>query len=98
MMAENPEEAILGQLSESSKAISALPDCRTVARKMYCNLVRRIKLLSPLFEELKDGAGGEKLGDDVVKGLDALRIALDTALQLLNSVHEGSKIFQVSRN
>ncbi|KAL8051718.1 hypothetical protein ABFX02_06G166200 [Erythranthe guttata] len=92
-MAENPEEAILSQLSESVKAITALPECKTVSRKMYGNLVRRIKLLSPLFEELKD-AGEEQLADDVVQGLDALRIALDSALQLLKSVHEGSKIFQ----
>ncbi|KAK4403906.1 U-box domain-containing protein 14 [Sesamum angolense] len=95
MMAENTkEEWVLSQLSEYVRAISALPDCRTVSKKMYCNLVRRVKLLSPLFEELKDGRAEEELGDDVVTGLDSLRIALDSALQLLKSVHEGSKIFQ----
>lgn len=95
-MAENPKlEGILSQLSESVKAICALPECRTVSKKMYCNLVRRVKLLSPLFEELQDGAGGEELGDDVVQGLDSLRIALDSAFELLKSAHEGSKIFQV---
>ncbi|KAL0452132.1 UNVERIFIED_CONTAM: U-box domain-containing protein 14 [Sesamum latifolium] len=94
-MAENTkEEWVLSQLSEYVRAISALPDCRTVSKKMYCNLVRRVKLLSPLFEELKDGRAEEELGDDVVRGLDSLRIALDSALQLLKSVHEGSKIFQ----
>ncbi|KAL0382690.1 UNVERIFIED_CONTAM: U-box domain-containing protein 14 [Sesamum calycinum] len=96
MMAENTkEEWVLSQLSEYVRAISALPDCRTVSKKMYCNLVRRVKLLSPLFEELKDGRAEEELGDDVVTGLDSLRIALDSALQLLKSVHEGSKIFQI---
>lgn len=95
-MAENPKvEAILSQLNESTKAVCALPECRTVSKKMYGNLVRRVKLLSPLFEELQDGAGGKDLGDDVVRGLDSLRIALDAALDLLKSVHEGSKIFQV---
>ncbi|KAL0403505.1 UNVERIFIED_CONTAM: U-box domain-containing protein 14 [Sesamum radiatum] len=94
-MAENTkEEWVLSQLSEYVRAISALPDCRTVSKKMYCNLVRRVKLLSPLFEELKDGRAEEELGDEVVRGLDSLRIALDSALQLLKSVHEGSKIFQ----
>ncbi|KAL0358635.1 UNVERIFIED_CONTAM: U-box domain-containing protein 14 [Sesamum angustifolium] len=94
-MAENTkEEWVLSQLSEYARAISALPDCRTVSKKMYCNLVRRVKLLSPLFEELKDGRAEEELGDDVVTGIDSLRIAVDSALQLLKSVHEGSKIFQ----
>ncbi|KAL6497718.1 U-box domain-containing protein 14 [Orobanche hederae] len=95
MMAENSkEEALLSQLSESVNRISALPECRTVSRKMYCNLVRRVKLLSPLFEELKDGREVKEFADDVVRGLDSLRVALDSALELLKSVHHGSKIFQ----
>ncbi|KAL3649996.1 U-box domain-containing protein 14 [Castilleja foliolosa] len=95
MMAENSkDEVLLSQVSESVKAISSLPDCRTVSRKMYCNLVRRVKLLSPLFEELKDGGDDAELGDDVVSGLDSLRLALGSALELLKSVLDGSKIFQ----
>ncbi|KAL8518051.1 hypothetical protein ACS0TY_009370 [Phlomoides rotata] len=94
-MAENPKvEAVLSQLNESAKAVCALPECRTVTKKMYGNLVRRVKLLTPMFEELQDGAGRKELGDDVVRGLDSLRIALDAALELLKSVLEGSKIFQ----
>ncbi|KAG6402266.1 hypothetical protein SASPL_139143 [Salvia splendens] len=94
-MAENPElEGLVSQLSETATAICVLPECRTVAKRMYGNLVRRVKLLSPLFEELQDGGGGIELGNDVVKGLDSLRIAIDSALELLKSVHEGSKIFQ----
>ncbi|KAI3729846.1 hypothetical protein L6452_18517 [Arctium lappa] len=54
---------------------------------------RVMKLLSPLFEELKDS--GEQLDDDDVEGLQSLKIALNLALQLLKSVNEGSKIFQV---
>ncbi|CAA2959230.1 U-box domain-containing 14 [Olea europaea subsp. europaea] len=92
-MSESPREAVLSQISYSVKAISGLPECRTIAKKMYCNLVRRVKLLSPLFEELREGEE-EELGSDVVKGLDSLRIALDSALEMLKSVHEGSKIFQ----
>ncbi|KAL3838297.1 hypothetical protein ACJIZ3_022888 [Penstemon smallii] len=88
------DEAVLSQLSESVKAISGLPECRTVCKKMYCNLVRRVKLLSPLVEELKDREEGDELGNDVVMGLESLRIALDSALELLKSVVEGSKIFQ----
>ncbi|CAA0825336.1 U-box domain-containing protein 14 [Striga hermonthica] len=95
MMGESTrDEALLGQLSESVREIYELPECRTVSRKMYCNLVRRVKLLSPLFEELKDVGEDGELGDDVVRGLESLRIALDSALELLKSVHKWSKIFQ----
>lgn len=88
----NSQEALLSQLSEATRTVSTLPECRAVVKKIYCNLVRRIKLLSPLFEELKDGE--EELQDDVVRGLELLRIALNSALELLKSVHEGSKILQ----
>ncbi|XP_027111504.1 U-box domain-containing protein 14 [Coffea eugenioides] len=88
----NSQEALLSQLSETIRTVSTLPECRAVVKKIYCNLVRRIKLLSPLFEELKDGE--EELQDDVVRGLELLRIALNSALELLKSVHEGSKILQ----
>lgn len=88
----NSQEALLSQLSEATRTVSTLPECRAVVKKIYCNLVRRIKLLSPLFEELKDGE--EELQDDVVSGLELLRIALNSALELLKSVHEGSKILQ----
>nr|GMC53981.1 U-box domain-containing protein 14 [Ipomoea batatas] len=88
------KEAILCQLTELIAAISSLPECQTVSKKMYSNLVRRVKLLSPLFEDLKDSDEGDKLGDDVVKGLELLRLALGSALELLKSVHDGSKIFQ----
>lgn len=89
---ENPQDALLSQLSETIWIISGLPECRTVSKKMYSNLVRRIKLLSPLFEELRDSE--EELQDDIVRGLEFFRIALDSALGLLKSVHDGSKIFQ----
>ncbi|KAL2508185.1 U-box domain-containing protein 14 [Forsythia ovata] len=85
-MTQSPKEAVLSQISDLVKAISGLPECRTVAKKM-------VKLLSPLFEELRDGEE-EELGSDIVKGLDSLRIALDSALEMLKSVHEGSKIYQ----
>ncbi|KAI5648598.1 hypothetical protein M9H77_34603 [Catharanthus roseus] len=89
---EISQEALLSQLSEIIRIISGLPECRMVSRKMYSNLIRRIKLLSPLFEELKDSE--EEFQDDIVKGLELLRIGLNSALELLKYVHEGSKIFQ----
>ena len=86
-------ELLLSRLSESTKAISELSDCRNVCKKMYGNLVRRAKLLSPLFEELRDSEVG--LDDDVVKAFESLRLGLDSATQLLNSVNGGSKLYLV---
>ncbi|XP_071705805.1 U-box domain-containing protein 14-like [Rutidosis leptorrhynchoides] len=94
-MANNQEEEIdlVSQLVDLVREISGLPECRNALRKMYGNLMRRVKLLSPLFEELKDN---EQIldDDDDVKGLQALKIALNLAFELLKSVNEGSKIFQ----
>jgi hypothetical protein len=90
---EDPEDSVLSRLVESVRAISELPECRNVCRKMYGNLVRRVKLLSPLFEELRDSQ--EELGEEEVKALESLRLALDSAKDLLGSVNGGSKLYQV---
>ncbi|KZV32822.1 U-box domain-containing protein 14-like [Dorcoceras hygrometricum] len=89
-MAENSkDDDVLSQLCELVDAIYGLPDCRTVSKKMYGNLVRRLKLLSPLFEEVKEG-----VESDAIEGFISLRAAIESALELLQSVQEGSKIFQ----
>ncbi|VFQ63456.1 unnamed protein product [Cuscuta campestris] len=90
---DNSKEALLCQLTDLIVAISSLPECKTVSRKMYSNLVRRVKLLSPLFEDLMD-IEDKKLGDDAIEGLELLRLSLCSALELLRSVNEGSKISQ----
>ncbi|KAI3706542.1 hypothetical protein L6452_24352 [Arctium lappa] len=82
---------------ESSQRVSWFPQGVFHSRKERRNMALslwRVKLLSPLFEELKDS--GEQLDDDDVEGLQSLKIALNLALQLLKSVNEGSKIFQVT--
>ncbi|KAI3784094.1 hypothetical protein L1987_43186 [Smallanthus sonchifolius] len=82
----------VSQLLDSVREFSGLPECRNVARDLYGNLVRRVKLLSPLFEELEDSE--EQLDDDALQVLQSLKIALNFALDLLKSVNEGSKTFQ----
>ncbi|MFS7948626.1 hypothetical protein Hanom_Chr06g00562081 [Helianthus anomalus] len=84
---------LVSQLVDSVREISGLPECRNAVRKMYGNLMRRVKLLSPLFEELKDNE--QQLDDGDLKGLQALRVALNLALEVLKSVNDGSKIYQV---
>lgn len=88
------KEELINELTELIDVVSGLPECRSVSKRMYSNLVRRVKLLSPLVEDLKDSDGVE-VGDDVVHGLELLKIALISGLELLKSVNEGSKILQV---
>ncbi|CAK9133521.1 unnamed protein product [Ilex paraguariensis] len=89
---DDAKKEVVSQLGELIKDISGLPECRNVSKELYSDLVRRVKLLSPLFEELEDR--DEELSDDVVLGLEALKIAFIRAIELLRSVNEGSKIFQ----
>ncbi|KAK4834774.1 hypothetical protein QYF36_000414 [Acer negundo] len=89
----NQEPELLSGLVESVKEISGLAECKNVFKKMHGNLVRRIKLLSPLFEELRDS--DEEITQQHIKGFEMLRIALDSSLNLLKSVDEGSKLYQV---
>ncbi|PON36546.1 Beta-catenin [Parasponia andersonii] len=91
-MEEDSRNSVLSQLVDSVKAISELPECRNVFRKISGDLVRRVKLLSPLFEELRDG--DEAIAEEEMKSLESLRIALDSTMELLNSVNHGSKIYQ----
>ncbi|KAL5569388.1 hypothetical protein UlMin_025963 [Ulmus minor] len=92
-MEVDPRSSKLSQLVELVKAISESPECRNVFKKMYGNLVRRVKLLSPLFEELRDS--DEALDEEEMKGFESLRVALDSTKELLMSVNRESKLYQV---
>ncbi|KAL3732024.1 hypothetical protein ACJRO7_028809 [Eucalyptus globulus] len=90
------DEASPSRLVESIKEVAGLPECRNCCKRMYGNLVRRIKLLSPLFEELRDGGGGGggEVGEEGRRGFEMLRAALDSAVVVLRSVNQGSKLYQ----
>ena len=91
---DDPNGELVSQLVEAIRDISGVPECRNASTKVYSNLVRRVKLLSPLFEELKD-SDQQQLGEDEVQGLQSLKLALNFTMDLLRSVNQGSKIFQV---
>ncbi|KAF8396542.1 hypothetical protein HHK36_018166 [Tetracentron sinense] len=84
--------SVVDQLIEIMKEICGFPECRNTSKNMYWNLVRRLKLLSPFFDDLKDIEEG--LGDEEVQALVFLKTALEMAMELLRSVNEGSKIYQ----
>ncbi|KAH7547860.1 hypothetical protein ACOSP7_032884 [Xanthoceras sorbifolium] len=90
---KNQAPELLSGLVESVKQISGLAECKNGFKKMHGNLVRRIKLLSPLFEELRDSE--EEIAQQHIKGFEMLRIALDSSFNLLKSVNDGSKLYQV---
>ncbi|KAK9105494.1 hypothetical protein Scep_022338 [Stephania cephalantha] len=75
---------VVNRLMEIVKEISGFLDCRNTSKKLYSNLSRRMKLLSPLFEELKDSE--EVLGDDDVRALLCMKIAFEAARDLLRSL------------
>ncbi|KAF9596169.1 hypothetical protein IFM89_007487 [Coptis chinensis] len=91
-MEESSKELVI-QLLETVKKFYGFPECRNTSKKLYSNLTRRVKLLSPLFEELKDS---DKVisDEDVIKGFEELKAALDSANELLKSVNDGSKLYQ----
>ncbi|KAI7751161.1 hypothetical protein M8C21_017137 [Ambrosia artemisiifolia] len=92
-MSNQEPSVLVSQLIDSVKQFATLPDCRNIARDHYGNLVRRVKLLGPLFDELKDSEQQVNDHNDI-DGLKSLKFALDLGLDLLKSVNHGSKTFQ----
>ncbi|RWR91593.1 U-box domain-containing protein 14 [Cinnamomum micranthum f. kanehirae] len=94
MSQESEEESkeVLESIVEVVKEVSALPECSLPWKKQYCNLARRVKLLSPFFEELFDCE--TPLGELEIRALVSLKAALESARNLLRSVNEGSKLYQ----
>lgn len=94
-MGENQDQnscSIVTQLIQSVKEISCFPECKNTSKKMYSNLTRRVKLLSPLFEELIDRE--EQLSVDLVHAFETLLATLVSAKELLKWVEETSKLYQ----
>ncbi|XP_054788117.1 U-box domain-containing protein 14 isoform X1 [Prosopis cineraria] len=92
-MSENSKVVMVDRLLLSIKEISELPECRNVCKRMYGSLVRRVKLLSPLFEEIKD-SDCELLSDDHIRSFESLGNALDSAKSLLKFTSQGSKLYR----
>lgn len=90
---DDAKGVVVSQLVEAVKDISALPECKNASKRICSNLVRRIKLLSPLFDEIYDRY--EELRHDEVEGLQALKVCFDTVKEFIKSLNEGSKILQV---
>ncbi|CAL9246352.1 unnamed protein product [Arabidopsis halleri] len=86
-------EELMSRLVDSVKEISGFSSSRGFIGKIQGDLVRRITLLSPFFEELIDV--NVELKEDQIAGFEVMRIALDSSLELFRSVNGGSKLFQI---
>lgn len=84
-------EELISRLVDSIKEISGFSSSKGFIGKIQGDLVRRITLLSPFFEELLD----VELKAEQIPGFEVMRIALDSSLELFRSVNGGSKLFQV---
>lgn len=91
---EEDKVMLAKKLLETVNEISGITEYRSSVKKQYCNLARRLKLLTPLFEEIRDSK--EELPQETLKSLAALNYALDLAKELLRFGCDGSKIFLVS--
>ncbi|ESQ44979.1 hypothetical protein EUTSA_v10010199mg [Eutrema salsugineum] len=86
-------EKLISRLVDSVKEISGFSSAKGFFGKIQGDLVRRITLLCPFFEELIDL--NVELTEEQISGLEVLRIALDSSLELFRSVNGGSKLFQI---
>lgn len=90
---EEDKAAIVQSSIDSINEIAAISDYRSTVKKQYCNLARRLKLLIPMFEEIRDNK--EASPEETLKALISFKVALESAKQLLRFGSDGSKIYMV---
>ncbi|GLU02376.1 hypothetical protein SLE2022_196280 [Rubroshorea leprosula] len=84
---------LVAELIDAVNEIASITDYRCTVKKQYCNLARRLKLLIPMFEEIRESK--EPIPEDTAKALFSLKDALFSAKELLRFGSEGSKIYLV---
>ncbi|KAI3811598.1 hypothetical protein L1987_21324 [Smallanthus sonchifolius] len=87
------EGGLIQKLIDTVNEISVISDYRCTVKKLFSNLARRLKLLTPLFEEIRDIK--ELIPDDSHQALVSLMEAMESAKELLRVGSEGSKIYLV---
>ncbi|XP_009629379.1 U-box domain-containing protein 13-like [Nicotiana tomentosiformis] len=85
--------ALTQKLIEIVNEISSISEFRISVKKEYCNLGRRLKLLIPMFEEIRDN--DVAVSEDSMKALFSLKEALESTKELLKFGSDGSKIYLV---
>ncbi|XP_010412596.1 PREDICTED: U-box domain-containing protein 13-like [Camelina sativa] len=73
--------------------IAAISDYRITVKKLCYNLARRLKLLVPMFEEIRES--NEPISEVTLANLVGLKEAMSSAKDYLKFCSEGSKIYLV---
>ncbi|XP_043700886.1 U-box domain-containing protein 13-like isoform X1 [Telopea speciosissima] len=90
---EEEKGVVIQKLIDMVNEISTISDYRCAIKKQFCNLARRLKLLLPMFEELRDSK--DPFPEDTLIPLTSLKEALESTKELLRSGSQGSKIHLV---
>lgn len=88
------EEESASKVIELVNEIASISDYRPTVKKQYCNLARRLKLLIPMFEEIRD-MNKDAIPEDTSRAVKAFKEALESAAELLRFGSEGSKLYLV---
>ena len=88
------ESDVVKELMEVIESVGLYSGYRKTQRKDCLSLVRRLKLLVPFLEELREL--GTSVSGKALNCLDNLRKALVSAMKLLKHCNYGSKIYLVS--
>ncbi|KAA0067706.1 U-box domain-containing protein 13-like [Cucumis melo var. makuwa] len=86
-MEEDNSGLLIQSLIDVVNEIAWISDFRYTVKKQYCNLSRRLKLLIPMFEEIRDSK--DRITEDTLKALVLLKEALESAKKLLRFGSEG---------
>ncbi|KAJ8750540.1 hypothetical protein K2173_015696 [Erythroxylum novogranatense] len=92
-MEEENRGSLMESLIETVNQIASVSDYHGTIKKQCCNLARRLKLLTPMFEEIRDTR--DPIPEETSKALVSLKEALDLAKDLLRLASQGSKIYLV---
>ncbi|XP_056165665.1 U-box domain-containing protein 13-like [Syzygium oleosum] len=92
-MEEEHRGALAQSMIDAVDEIASISCYRGTVEKRYRNLATRLKLLTPLFEEIKDSK--EPMPEGTIGALAALMEALSSAKELLKFGREGSKFYAV---
>lgn len=90
---EEEKGAVAQSLIDAVTEIASVSDYRITVKKLCSNLARRLKLLVPMFEEIRES--NDPISEDTLGTLVSLKEALSSAKDHLKFCSGGSKIYLV---